>query len=177
MSPWQLPGRKRKKILVRAVSAESIYCCMLLFFDHILYHRAHFICDMLMSYACYQVSIFLISLWKHVLLVLIRSVSAILMPLMSTYSICFRGEIRKTLILLDWKKAHWLELLFYNSKILSCICKLYGCRRTHPKVNSALRQLAPRQLTSHKTCPKTKTTHLILIRQLAPFRRQLASDW
>ena len=39
-------GRK----LVRAVSAESIYqcnICMLLFLDHILYHRAHFVRDVL----------------------------------------------------------------------------------------------------------------------------------
>ena len=34
-----LPGRK----LVRAISAESIYRCMSLFLDHILYGRAHFV--------------------------------------------------------------------------------------------------------------------------------------
>ena len=34
-------GRK----LVRAISAESIYRCMLLFLDHILYRRAHFVRD------------------------------------------------------------------------------------------------------------------------------------
>ena len=38
-SDCKLPGRK----LVRANSAESIYRCMLLFLDHILYHRAHFV--------------------------------------------------------------------------------------------------------------------------------------
>ena len=36
-------GRK----LVRAISAESIYHCMLLFLDHILYSRVHFVHDML----------------------------------------------------------------------------------------------------------------------------------
>ena len=36
-------GRK----LVRAISAESIYRCMLLFLDHILYCRALFVCDAL----------------------------------------------------------------------------------------------------------------------------------
>ena len=36
-------GRKS----VRAVSAESIYQCMLLFLDHILYCRAHFVRDVL----------------------------------------------------------------------------------------------------------------------------------
>ena len=32
-----------KKILVRVIFAESIYRCMLLFLDHILCRRAHFI--------------------------------------------------------------------------------------------------------------------------------------
>ena len=36
-------GRKS----VRAISAECIYRCMLLFLDHILYRRAHFVRDML----------------------------------------------------------------------------------------------------------------------------------
>ena len=36
-------GRK----LVRAITAESIYRCMLLFLDHFLYHRAHFVRDAL----------------------------------------------------------------------------------------------------------------------------------
>ena len=37
----QLPGRKNGRKLVRAFTAESIYCCMLLFLDHILCCRAH----------------------------------------------------------------------------------------------------------------------------------------
>ena len=36
-----LPGR----LFVRAITAESIYHCMLLFLDHILYRRAHFVRD------------------------------------------------------------------------------------------------------------------------------------
>ena len=40
VSSFQLPGRK----LVGAISAESIYCCMLLFLDHNLYRQAHFVC-------------------------------------------------------------------------------------------------------------------------------------
>ena len=35
------------KKLVRAISAESIYRCMLLFLDHILYRRTHFVRDAL----------------------------------------------------------------------------------------------------------------------------------
>ena len=31
--------------MVRAISDESIYCCMLLFLDRILYRRAHFVHD------------------------------------------------------------------------------------------------------------------------------------
>ena len=42
---WQLPGRKNGRKLVRAITAESIYRCMLLFLDHILYRRAHFVRD------------------------------------------------------------------------------------------------------------------------------------
>ena len=44
---WQLPGRKSGRKLVRAITAESIYRCMLLFLDHILYRRAHFVRDAL----------------------------------------------------------------------------------------------------------------------------------
>ena len=40
---WQLPGRKNGRKFVKAITAESIYRCMLLFLDHILYHRAHFV--------------------------------------------------------------------------------------------------------------------------------------
>ena len=36
-------GKKTGKKLVRAISAESMYRCMLLFLDHILYRRAHFV--------------------------------------------------------------------------------------------------------------------------------------
>ena len=43
--PVQLPGRKNGRKLVRAITAESIYRCILLFLDHILYHRAHFVHD------------------------------------------------------------------------------------------------------------------------------------
>ena len=45
--PVQLPGRKNGRKLVRAITAESIYRCVLLFLDHILYRRAHFVCDAL----------------------------------------------------------------------------------------------------------------------------------
>ena len=38
-------GRK----LVRAIPAESIYRCMLLFLDHILYRRAHFVRNELLA--------------------------------------------------------------------------------------------------------------------------------
>ena len=38
-------GKEKGRKLVRAISAESIYYCMLLFLDHILYHRAHFVHD------------------------------------------------------------------------------------------------------------------------------------
>ena len=38
-------GKKTGKKLVRAISAESIYRCMLLYFDHILYRTAHFVRD------------------------------------------------------------------------------------------------------------------------------------
>ena len=40
-------GKKTGRKLVRAISAESIYRCMLLFLDHILYRRAHFVRDAL----------------------------------------------------------------------------------------------------------------------------------
>ena len=43
--PVQLPGRKNGRKLVRAITAESIYRCMLLFLDHILFRRAHFVRD------------------------------------------------------------------------------------------------------------------------------------
>ena len=36
---------EKERKLVRAISAESIYRCMLLFIDHILYSRAHFARD------------------------------------------------------------------------------------------------------------------------------------
>ena len=44
-----LPTSRKKtgRKLVRAISAESIYRGMLLFLGHILYHRAHFVRDML----------------------------------------------------------------------------------------------------------------------------------
>ena len=44
-------GKKKGRKLVRAISAGSIYCCMLLFLDHILYHRAYFVCDVLRASA------------------------------------------------------------------------------------------------------------------------------
>ena len=43
----QLPGRKNGRKLVREITAESIYRCMLLFLDHILCRRAHFVRDAL----------------------------------------------------------------------------------------------------------------------------------
>ena len=50
----------------------------------------------------YQVNIFLISLLKHILKRLAEAL------LMSTHNICFRGEIRKISIHLDWKKhLYW----------------------------------------------------------------------
>ena len=39
--------KKKGRKLVRAISAESIYCCMLINLDHILYRRAYFVCDAL----------------------------------------------------------------------------------------------------------------------------------
>ena len=38
-------GKKMRRKLVTAISAESIYRCMLLFLDHILNYRAHFVRD------------------------------------------------------------------------------------------------------------------------------------
>ena len=50
-SVCQLPvttsGKKKGRKLVRAISAESIYHCMLLLLDHILYRRAHVVRDTL----------------------------------------------------------------------------------------------------------------------------------
>ena len=47
LQSYQLPlkssGKKTGRKLVRAISAESIYHCVLLFLDHILYRRAHFV--------------------------------------------------------------------------------------------------------------------------------------
>ena len=45
--PVTTSGKKTGRKLVRAISAESIYRCMLLFRDHILYRRAHFLRDAL----------------------------------------------------------------------------------------------------------------------------------
>ena len=41
--PVTTSGRKNGRKLVRAITAESIYRCVLLFLDHILYRRAHFV--------------------------------------------------------------------------------------------------------------------------------------
>ena len=46
VSSANLREEKERK-LVRAISAESIYRCMLLFLDHILYRTAHFVRDLL----------------------------------------------------------------------------------------------------------------------------------
>ena len=42
-------GKKNRKKLVRAITAESIYRCMLLFLDHILCRRTHFVRDALQA--------------------------------------------------------------------------------------------------------------------------------
>ena len=48
--------------------------------------------------------------------VLIGSFSAATAFLMGTHNICFRGEIRKISILLDWKKASYQELCLRQKK-------------------------------------------------------------
>ena len=45
--PVTTSGKKMGRKLVRAICAESIDRCMLLFLDHILYRRAHFVCNAL----------------------------------------------------------------------------------------------------------------------------------
>ena len=46
--PSTTSGKKKGRKLVRAISAESIYRCMLIYLDHILYRRAHFVRDALL---------------------------------------------------------------------------------------------------------------------------------
>ena len=43
--PVTTSGKKTGRKMVRAISAESIYRCMLLFLDHILYRTAHVVRD------------------------------------------------------------------------------------------------------------------------------------
>ena len=50
--PATTSGKKTGRKLVRVISADSIYRCILLFLDHILYRRAHFVrevCSLLKS--------------------------------------------------------------------------------------------------------------------------------
>ena len=52
-------GKKTGRKLVRAISAESIYRCMLLFLDHILYRRAHFVRKRVASVARYNLNAYM----------------------------------------------------------------------------------------------------------------------
>ena len=63
-----------------------------------------------------QINIFLISLQKHILWVLIRSTSEREVLLMSTHNICFHGEIRKLPILIWLKKSVLSEAVHYDSR-------------------------------------------------------------
>ena len=47
--PVTTSGKINGRKMVRAIIAESIYCCMLLFLDHILYRSAHFVRDAVLA--------------------------------------------------------------------------------------------------------------------------------